>query len=725
MSLRRGGRPLASENPSSATTPAAPCGARKKRSDLTCAGCNRRFSKPEHLRRHERVHSGVKPFACSFDGCTRRFNRPDSLSRHYKTHKAGNSNSAGETSTPPSLGSENGQYIPIVAGPSLSLDDQTQSGVGNATPIIPEMPIDAPPASMDRYAMYPWPESENLFALLASDVDYSFLDMSISTSQSRQTAEHSDPDERTSAHARQAVHNTSSLVQEFSFNLLSEVEALGVTADFLDLCLNGFFLHLLPVFPVFHEPTFKITNCMPPLLLNMIALGSLFVATNGATTTGEALWRVAHAAVATSWQILLSCRYQGGHEKGMQLVMTALLSQVYAVLSGNQALRLTSQAFRGLGFFWARESDLFSSLPTSNSIASVTAATKMEKWKEWADQEARSRVLMGHYILDGLISQSSGLPSSARHTINNMAMPCSDEAFDAPTCDDWLRIMTYEQSSSRLTFRELLLQLFDFDVEPPTAPLTHMSVPVVMEALESLIAESREAGGPSVGLPTMVAIGRALWRLRESQITNPQRLPADVLDLSIRWHVVCMSLCVEPRNLMHALCQKHGVDQKIYSGAITPSKEAFVVGEWQASHLARRAMLHALAVLDLVQQMTFSKMRALHIPSALHSAAIVLIAVADTNSNRMHLPKPVCWKTVCELGELDVPCERQPSASSSTSCFLTSGTLPSGGQSKARSIPVAINDLQAILESTTSTWGIAKEMHQSLRELMASRGPIS
>ena len=67
-----------------------------------------------------------------------------------------------------------------------------------------------------------------------------------------------------------------------SYGLAREVESSGVTADFLDTCLSMFFSRFVQVFPVVHQATFLLRDCTPPLLLNVIALGSLFVATEGA-----------------------------------------------------------------------------------------------------------------------------------------------------------------------------------------------------------------------------------------------------------------------------------------------------------------------------------------------------------------------------------------------------------------------------------------------------------
>jgi hypothetical protein len=54
-----------------------------------------------------------------------------------------------------------------------------------------------------------------------------------------------------------------------------------ISSSFLDLSLRMFFSRFLPTFPVFHSATFDIYNTNAPLLLNMIAVGSLFLPDRG------------------------------------------------------------------------------------------------------------------------------------------------------------------------------------------------------------------------------------------------------------------------------------------------------------------------------------------------------------------------------------------------------------------------------------------------------------
>lgn len=78
-----------------------------------------------------------------------------------------------------------------------------------------------------------------------------------------------------SGRPQEAINEARCLITDLSFNLNASTSPLS--AGFLDLCLTTFFTRFLTTFNVIHRPTFSVRQAPGPLLINMIALGSLYV----------------------------------------------------------------------------------------------------------------------------------------------------------------------------------------------------------------------------------------------------------------------------------------------------------------------------------------------------------------------------------------------------------------------------------------------------------------
>lgn len=490
-----------------------------------------------------------------------------------------------------------------------------------------------------------------------------------------------------------------------------------------------FFVKFIPTFPILHRATFVFRDCARTLLLNAIAIGSLYLGPKDAVAKGEALWHLAHTAIATSWQNLITHRGQYDACEGVQLLLAAVLSQLYGALSGNRAIRTTSHSFHSLGFTWARRCGMFESEPFDLSTIPSCSASESEKdhqWRTWVAREIQQRALLAHYMLDGLISQMSGEPTSIRHATNQLLLPSTEAAFEANTADEWISCMQSSSPKNAISFRTILRQLFRpaGEIRWQDASLSAFSYKVILEALQSLISDD-DTEETAVGVPTRGEVRRALNQVYESINLNVSLTTADRLETMLRWHSICIDTIVDSSGLCRILCSDHDIDQHIWRNAQRP-KSSVDLANWATTPAARTALLHAMTIQEIVEQLPRGRAHTINMPSALFSAATIYSVFALAGQAVHKIPCTVVWQDALAetaqskhspylaLSELSNPASTSNSETD-TSRYIR-GDVLYGSSGTSRNIVYELNSIQKLFRCLCAQWGVAYDMESIVEQ---------
>ena len=432
-------------------------------------------------------------------------------------------------------------------------------------------------------------------------------------------------------------------------------------------------------------------------------------------------------SVATSWQALMATRGPRDQCNGVQLILTALLGQTYALLSKNESLRMTCQVFHGLGFYWGRQCGMYQINEGSYHFPTFDAPEyeKTEQWKIWAALEVQKRAILGHYILDGQISQFSGHATCVRHVTNPLLTPASDQAFAATTADEWI-MEIQKQATPRRSFQMIFVDMFSPNILCLSHSMSNFSVRVVLEGFQSLISDVQQLKGPAVGTPSKSSIAQALMSLYNLSLRFLDPVAVESMELLIRWHSICLNLATPTTQLCKWICATYNIPQQLYSGADYSDHESDLV-IWAQSDEGLRALLHSMAIQDLVDRLLLGRSHTIHLPAAIFSVASIYSARCMADKASVVVPPSIRWEDAWGVESQNATNFDNIPPNNDTNEFMQGKYATNPGKSLIRNLKYELNSLQIMLGSISLRWGVSHEMDAILHQWIsiANEGPYS
>lgn len=409
--------------------------------------------------------------------------------------------------------------------------------------------------------------------------------------------------------------------QQYSNDILRQLKPVQqqfdttYSADYLNLCLQLYFTHFHPIFPVVHAGTFRPRSWNILLTISMCSIGSLFIGSPEATAQGHQLYGRLNKAILASWENHLSEPKQST----LPIVQAAMLGQTFGLLSGKSGDRFMTEMFQGTLLVWARKLNAFRMTEQEVLKTRLTGTALSHAWRAWARDEECRRLGLALYIHD---TETAGLflrDPLLRHQHTTYSLCSTDSVFEASTAEEWHR--RYLRDSSRsgkmspMTIAEWIQRKHDDEIEDPLSSCIASSSFVAYAILANLGAQGMELVRLEVPPSTdLEANAHALARWYSNYVCKIHDGSADPQCLRVLCHHYSMLLYADMASLETAM------------GHHSKPEDIVVAQDWATSPRASCAMLHASLLQKHAAEMKLGTVPPIHLPRAVFSAGLVFTA---------------------------------------------------------------------------------------------------
>lgn len=336
------------------------------------------------------------------------------------------------------------------------------------------------------------------------------------------------------------------------------------------------------------------------------------------------------------------------------------------------------------------------------------------QWRIWAAKETKLRALLGHYILDGQISEYSGRPTSQRHTTHSLPMCSNDAAFQASNAHQWRQ--DYKPDvKQHAPFLRLFCMLFSnhMHIRHLGLSLSSFNASVILEGLKSLTTERYPAELKPVGVPSHRDLARARSRLYSYIIQSTTMPPAGKSTILVRWHTISADAVLNLGGLCRSLCGQFKIEQHIFG---RQEESPIDLVAWKDSPQARLALLHANSIHHILREMPLMKVQTIHVPVAIFGAGLIYCAFMLADVTSIFLPYDINWESILLVDlESDIQCASDD-LDATVRRFLQGPFVHTTANTH---LLYDMNFFCSTLKTLEQPWGVSASMHSILQQMLS------
>lgn len=439
-----------------------------------------------------------------------------------------------------------------------------------------------------------------------------------------------------------------------------EAEARFPSCSDFDEALDKYFDSFLREAPFLHTPVFSISTCPPLLLFVMSCIGFGLLKKDGGCRFVQSNFNCVRDRIHSE----LEKKLTSTTKEAMSIFATTFLFLKLAALIDDHDHLSPCQLLYTSLVTLAQMHGMFSQYSKRMDVDMFSSIDSLqERWVAWGRVESIKRIAVSLMRLDSAYASFLGTGPVMRVAVIDVLLPCDERLFQAASAEDWQALQTTGHlsiSMPSINSKASLGQL---------AGHTHLDYYSLHAVLNYLQLRNREAVQRLLDQEYAYPSDNHILVPAEYYLKEPtmRDLPLHVVAFAdfnesllprfpyawqktnclVFWHFLCMSLTAN-LDLFEIAAGRQG------SRAAAEASES--IREWSNKPVARRALLHAAAIYNLLSPRSQPEMGSLYVAFGTFAAALVMTLYTFAEPVQNNAAKPydltneVEWKGFGLLG---------------------------------------------------------------------------